>query len=320
MRCKGLCGKPATVHLKYTKLNLCDNHFIEFELNRMVRTIRRFKLISASRDKIIVALSGGKDSAALLDMLVTHYNRIELKYRPKIEALHLDLGIQDNSYSKKSHEKAEYLCKLLEIPFHYIDLKKEYDFTLSEIRKDHPDKLRKICSVCGLIKRYILNRISWELGGTKVATGQLSDDEVSNLMKNLLYNPNELLIRMSAYLESKNDFKMVSRIKPLYEITEFETSQYVKIKNLPYILDKCPYSPKKSMKMKDVMNYLESKFPNSRYNLMRNFIKYYQPAFKTSIEFKETNIDKCKKCGFPTTIEICSFCRLLEKIRSIKEI
>ena len=80
MRCKGLkskCGVEATVYLRYSGLKLCDEHFIEYELNRMTRTIKRYNMIKATRDKIIIALSGGKDSTALLDMLVGIYNQTE---------------------------------------------------------------------------------------------------------------------------------------------------------------------------------------------------------------------------------------------------
>ncbi|MHA1229857.1 MAG: ATP-binding protein [Candidatus Helarchaeota archaeon] len=320
MKCKGFksyCGKEVIVYLNYIKRGFCKEHFIEFELKRMARTIKRYNMIKATKDKIMVALSGGKDSTALLDMLVSYYNMVDkVEYRPKIEAIHINLGIDANSYSEKCLNSTTKLCDMLGVPLHIIDLKKEYGFKISDFSQNKKFINRKPCSLCGVVKRYILNKFPRDLGATKIATGHLLDDEVSTLMKNLIYGPVENLIRMSPKLESIKELNLLSRIKPLYEISEFETSNYVKLKNLPYVSDKCPNAITKTMKMKETLEHLEKNFPNSRYFLLRNFNKYYQPAIKSmySVEIKSTT--KCRNCGQPTSIDLCSFCRILEKFNS----
>ncbi|MHA1268556.1 MAG: ATP-binding protein [Candidatus Helarchaeota archaeon] len=320
MRCKGLkdkCGKEASVYLRFIKRAFCKEHFIEFELKRLRRTIRRFNMIKATQDKIIVALSGGKDSSALLDMLISYYNLVEkAEYRPEIEALHINLGITENNYSQKCLDSIIKLTNSLNVKLHVINLKDKYGFGINDLKSNPNFKNRKICALCGTIKRYLLNKIGIELGGTKVATGHLLDDEVSNLLKNLIFGSKDLLLKMSAYLKSDENTNLLSRIKPLYEISEFETSNYVKLKNIPFISEKCPNASENSFKMKRVSDVLEDKFPNSRYLLMRNFIKYYQPALMLDAKFRSSATSKCKKCGQPTSIDICSFCRIVESFHS----
>ncbi|MHA1310191.1 MAG: TIGR00269 family protein [Candidatus Helarchaeota archaeon] len=316
-RCKGLkstCGKEATVYLGYIRRGFCDEHFIIYEIKRMSRTIKRYNMIKATKDTIFVALSGGKDSSALLDMLISYYNQIEEKYRPKIEGIHINLGIDINSFSDKSQNIVKKLCKRLNVPLHIIDLKKIYGHNLLEIKKSNQLRSKKICSICGTIKRYLLNKYSMELGATKIATGHLLDDEVALLMKNLIFGSIESLTRMSANLETIKEYNLLAKIKPLYEISEYETLNYVQIKNLPYISEKCPFTNLKSKRMKNVMLDLEKEYPNARYSLLRNFNKYYRTIFKTQNNLDTKTISKCKKCGQPTTMKICSFCRIMEKL------
>lgn len=304
MKCK-ICGESANIKLNYCGLKLCKPHFIEYVQKRVKRTIKRYQMVR-KEDKIAVALSGGKDSQALLHILKQIYVDSN-----QLIGIFIDLGI--NGYSQESAKFVGILSDELEVPVHIIDIKEEYNFTIDNVKKSKKIR-RPICGICGLVKRYVLNVFARKYKADVLATGHVMDDEVSVLLSNLVNGNFEQLIRGGPFLPS-DDVSMVARIKPLYEISELETTLYSHFNNIPFIEITCPYDVKATVSSyKQVTNKLEEMQPGSRYLLLRNYIKLYKKALKDYNTEIQQELCYCKVCGGPTIRDICAFCSLRKKM------
>ncbi|NVM04053.1 MAG: adenine nucleotide alpha hydrolase family protein [Candidatus Helarchaeota archaeon] len=304
MKCK-ICKETANIKLDYCGLKLCKPHFIEYIQKRAKRTIKRYQMVRRE-DKIAVALSGGKDSQTLIHILKQLY----MDSNPLI-GIHIDLGI--DNYSQESAKFVRILCDELEVPVQIINIEKEYNFTIDMVKNNKKIK-RPICSNCGLVKRYVLNAFAKKFGVNVLATGHVLDDEVSILLSNLVNGNFEQLIRGGPFLPS-TDVSMIARAKPLYEISELETTLYAHFNNISFIGTPCPYDVNATVSSyKEITNKLEENQPGSRYLLLRNYVKIYKKAFKTYNIEKQQEILHCNVCGGPTIRNVCAFCSLRKKM------
>jgi uncharacterized protein (TIGR00269 family) len=199
----------------------------------------------------------------------------------------------------------------LEREFVVVDLKKEYQVSM-DIVKEREDRLKRpYCSVCGTFKRYLLNRFSMNLGCEKLATGHLLDDEVSVLLMNVINGNIDQLVRAGPCLEG-NQSSMITRIKPLYEISELETTFYTQIKGFGFQEEKCPYSTGASTTAyKTLFHNIEERYPGTALKFIENYRKVLLPPLKASYRVAQPlTLNRCSKCGGPTTEEICAFCNI----------
>ena len=205
MKCK-ICKQPGEINLRYCGLKLCNDHFFEFIERKVERTIKRYKMLPTSDERILVALSGGKDSQVMMYIL----KKILPETLP-IVGLHVNLGIKD--HSNKALEAIRKLELMLDFDLQVIDLKKQHGFSLDEIKINRISR-RPICATCGLVKRYIFNQMGIKGQFTAIATGHLLDDEVTVLLSNLIDNKYEQLSRGGPYLPSLEK-NIKARIKPI---------------------------------------------------------------------------------------------------------
>lgn len=278
------CGERAFE--KFRGRYYCKNCFIEKYEEAVKSSVKRYKMIKKG-ERILAALSGGKDSVAMISALKSISKDFYL------EALHIDLGIGD--YSRKSLKISEEVAEALEIELNVISLK-SYGFTIEDVK-------RRECSVCGNAKRYLMNRFAREMGFDAIATGHCAEDILSNFFKNL-YSGN---IGWSEKQKPRIDGfdKIVTRIRPLYEMGERENLLYVMAKDLPFLYEECPKAP--STKWKEIVYDIERKIPNFKINFLRNLTRERREKF---------NYRYCKMCGEITTSEICQFCRNVMKFKN----
>ena len=290
---KGM-DKKAIVFLPHHRLTLCKEHFIEWFERRVDRTVKEFKMFS-KKDKILVAVSGGKDSLALWNALT------KLGY--DADGLYIDLGIGD--YSESSKELALNFANRINRKLYVVSLKEKL-YTIPEI-----DKLtdRPACSSCGVIKRYYMNKYAKEFGYSIIATGHNLDDEVAVLFGNTLQWDLKYLSRQYPVLMEENGF--VRKVKPLCKITEKESALYSVLNNIEYIEYECPFSEgASSIEYKILLNQLEEKHPGTKLKFYSDFIKKIYPIFKEYQREDKKSLKKCKICGEPSYTDICSVCRL----------
>lgn len=289
------CNREATVNIKPFRVKLCNEHFSEHLAERVKRTILRHKLFEEG-EKILIAISGGKDSATLLHVL--HKLSKELNF--ETYGFHFNIGIKD--FSEKSEEAAVSLFKTLNIEYRVVRAKEVFGLSVPEISK----KIKKpVCSVCGLIKRYVTNYIALYSNFDKVATGHNLDDIFSYLVKSFITQNIEQLNRISIFVPTFD--KLIARVKPLAEISENETLAYAAANNLPIAQASCPFKNNSGLEFKIKHSFLDSnyKYYPVKLSLVRKHSK---------LNLKENNFLRCKYCGIPTSSETCSFCKLLLKL------
>ena len=298
MKCIKCRGK-ASVELRRHNSSFCSPHYLEFVRNQLGRNVKRLRMFTPE-DRILVAVSGGKDSLALWDLL------LEMGY--SAVGLHIQLGIGE--YSVRSAEVSRDFARSREAELIEFSLDHELGMgvpLLSRVLRRAP------CSGCGLNKRYLFNKIALERGFTVVATGHNLDDEAATLMGNVLRWQREQLARQSPALES-NHPQMVRKVKPLYTLTERETASYCLIRGIEYVVEECPNAKgAHSLLYKDILNRIETESPGTKQQFFQGFLSRMRPALQ-----REQVVDllACGKCGQPTTGEICSYCRMKDRARN----
>jgi len=280
----------------------------EFE-NKVKSTIRMYKLV-LKKDKIIVACSGGKDSTVILYLLK--------KFGYNVEALMIDLIIGD--WSGKNLENTRKFCKEQKIKLNVVNMRKEFGCSICHIRMGiQARKKLNNCMICGVIKRWLLNKKARELGGTRLVTGHNLDDEAETLLMNLFTGNQELLLGFGPKRNSPNK-KFVKRIKPLFFQTNDEIRKYSKAKKFPVLYDPCPcsYGAFRS-DARAFIAEIEKKAPGTKEKMVRNFLKVLPQLKKENLKTgKPENRNYCAVCKEPSRNELCKRCELI-KILGIKK-
>ena len=294
MKCQR-CHNNAIVFQKYSNAHLCKSHFIEDVERKIKRDIRKFKMIGRG-DRIVVALSGGKDSIVLLYILHKIF-----RDRPDLEinALTIDEGIKGYRANTLSH--AIKLTNELGIAHTIRSFEDVFGTTMDalEIKKEHA-----ACTLCGVLRKNILNKAARELGADKIAIGHNLDDESQTILMNYMRGDMERLRRM---LPGSIQPGMVPRIKPLRSIPEKEVALYGFLNDLPVSMDECPYAGDALRnEIREIINNYEVRHPGTKYSLLGGFETISQ-ALRPPI----TEIFKCDKCGEPSSEKVCKTCRLL---------
>jgi uncharacterized protein (TIGR00269 family) len=292
------CRADAWVEVRRHNAAYCDTCFVGFFHDQVERAIRAYKMF-ARDDRVLVAVSGGKDSLALWEVL------LEMGYRA--DGLYIDLGIGD--YSGESKRLTEKFAAGRGATLHVVGLEEEFGYTIDLVESR---TRRKPCSGCGLTKRYLFNRRAADLGYDVVATGHNLDDEAATLLGNVLHWQTGYLARQSPVLEAE-EAGLVRKVKPLFRLSEHDTASYAVIRGIDYVVEECPNAVgARSLLYKDALNVLEERSPGAKQSFLLGFLEKAQPAFSSADEHE---LRPCIECGQPTTTERCAFCRLVADMR-----
>lgn len=302
MKCYS-CGNKAVVYRKYEGRAWCKRHFSRQLEKKVKRTIGKGNLIEKN-DKICVALSGGKDSSLTLYLLDKIFGE-----RPDIDivALIIDEGIPD--YREESIKIAKELCKKLNIEHRIATFKSKFGKSMDEILRD---KEAKACTYCGVLRRRLLNKKSRDIGATKLAVGHNLDDEVQSIFMNYLRGDLNRLLRLGAKPMVVEREEFVTRIKPLRNIPEKETTIYALLNGLKVHRSVCP-NVKESLRndVRIFLNLMEEKYPGTKHNII-SFYDRLRPALRKCFKDEGGEVRECPKCGELTSRKICKVCELLE--------
>ncbi|VVB93985.1 tRNA 2-thiocytidine biosynthesis protein TtcA [uncultured archaeon] len=297
MKCQR-CSKTAVVFQKYSNAHFCKPHFIEDVERKIKRDIRKFGMIKKG-ERIAIALSGGKDSTALLYVLHKIFqNRRDLE----LLAVTIDEGI--HGYREHTLEHAKKLTRELGISHTIVSFKEGFGITLDELaaKKEHA-----ACTLCGVLRKNLLNRVARELGADKLATGHNLDDEAQTILMNYLRGDTDRLKRMSPGITQPG---LVMRIKPLRSIPEKEVALYGFLNNLPVSTDECPYAGEALRnEIREIVNNYEVRHPGTKYSLLGGF-----DEISPMMQPLTTQIVRCEICGEPSSVAVCKTCRLLGRI------
>lgn len=212
---------------------------IQTRLCRLVgQAIADYRLIEDG-DKVMVCLSGGKDSYGLLDILLVLQRRARIRF--DLIAVNLD----QRQPGFPEHVLPQYLARR-GIPFHI-----ESRDTYSIVKRLIPEG-QTTCSLCSRLRRGHLYRIATKLGATKIALGHHRDDIIETLFLNLFYTGK--LKAIPPKLRSKDGRHVV--IRPLAFVKETDLAQYAELRGFPIIpCDLC--GSQEDLKRKKVKTFLQ---------------------------------------------------------------
>ncbi len=300
------CCKEKPVIALYDGNKLCKNHFVEYFENKVFKTIRQFGLLG-KEENLGVALSGGKDSLSVLNILKKLSDQ-----NPKInlKAIAIDEGI--SSYRDKTLQTAIGFCDKNNIELHIFSYKEEFGLSLDEMLK-----ILKVkpCTICGIFRRYLLNKKSRELKLTKIATGHNLDDECQSILMNQFKNNIISSSRLGPITGVINDEKFVQRIKPLYLCTEKEVMTYAFLNKLVDEFTECPnVIHSHRAQIRDMLNDMEHKFPGTKYSTVNSFL-HILPLLKQNFKHGAKELNLCPECDEPSSSGSCNACFYLNKLK-----
>jgi uncharacterized protein (TIGR00269 family) len=296
------CGKEAVILQKYSGMHLCAAHEIADVERKIKKRMRQDRMVVPG-DHVAVAMSGGKDSAVILSMLVETFSM-----RPDIQftAITVDEGIE--GYRNFSIPKVKELCDILGVPHVVVSFKDEVGCTLDEMLSR--ERKEASCTYCGVFRRTLLNTAARKAGANKLATGHNLDDDAQVVLMNILNGDIERLARLRP---SRVQEGLVPRIKPLMDVPEREIALYAFLKKLPFYMGECPYAHESLRgEIKDMLNDFEFKHPGTKYSVMRGFDSMVGCLKE---KYPQVPLTKCEVCGEPGIRGICQTCKLKERIK-----
>ncbi len=308
MRCKK-CKTKAVIGLPRHNAAFCKPCFNEFVHDQVLRAVKGDRMFTG-QDRILVAVSGGKDSLALWHVLLT------LGFRA--DGLYVDLGIP--GYSAKSRERVERFAETVARPLNATLLVHTVtDQEGAGIRELADMVDRPTCSVCGTIKRYRFNRAAVEHDYDVMATGHNLDDEAARLLGNVLHWQEDYLEKQGPSLPASLE-GFAKKVKPLYRLSEREIAAYAVLNKIDYIVEECPMAKGSKMLLyKEVLNRLETESPGTKQRFYWGFLdKQRAHSAPDSMAAKDqAALHPCAVCGQPTSAEICSFCKMMARAANL---
>ena len=299
------CGRKTPIYFRrYSGVRLCPTCFKEDFIRRVRRTISRYGLLRYD-DRILVAVSGGKDSLVLLKVLY----EIEREFpRSEVLAVLVDEGI--DSYRLDGLKISREVANALNMELHEFSFKDLYGFTLSEVVESGiAERLRlHPCTICGVLRRKALVTAARKLGATVIATAHTLEDVAQTYLLNLLRGEKNIRA-IGLRREAEN---IIPRVAPLRLTPQREVALYAYLEGIPFQSSACPYTHE-SMR-DEIRNFLtlyDYKYPGSLYAFLSMFEgileKIPQPA----------EINRCEICGEPTDRRICRACEIILSIKSL---
>jgi len=291
--------------MRQHKLALCKEHFLDWLPEQTERFIKKYEMFT-HHEKVLVAVSGGKDSLALWDILT------RLGYQA--DGLYIGLGIDGEfGYSSESQRLTQKFANERNLKLHIVDVEKEYGQPIPVLADLTKRGHGRPCSVCGLTKRHVMNRIARDLGFAVLATGHNLDDEAAVLFGNTLNWLGEYLLRQNPVLPASPG--LARKVKPLCRFYEREMAAYAFLRGIEYIYEECPFAVgSKTTYYKELLNQLEVKRPGAKLTFYVKFLEARQQGIFAEKEKIQATLAPCSNCGQPTSAPgLCSFCRLMER-------
>lgn len=308
MKCRK-CGERAAINMRQHKLALCREHYLEWLPDQTQRFIEKYHMLERSH-RVLVAVSGGKDSLGLWDVLT------RLGYAA--DGLYIGLGIDGGAaYSAESQRRTETFAATRGLRLQVFDVAEIEGATIPEAARLTHRGRQKPCSVCGLTKRHVMNRVARDGGYDVLATGHNLDDEAATLFGNTLSWSVGFLARQAPVLPEAGG--LARKVKPFCRFYERETAAYALLRGIDYIEDECPYAiGASSIEHKETLNRLEAEHPGAKLSFYLSFLEAKRRgAFPEGSREAPDGLHPCLTCGQPTSApDQCSFCRTWDSIRA----
>ena len=296
MKCR-VCREPAVIDVRRQNANYCTEHFLRMCRDQVTKAIDEFEMLRPG-ERVLVAVSGGKDSLALWDILR------QLGW--EADGFCITLGIGE--YSEHSTAATRAFAEERGWPLEVVELREEHGFDIpTAAHVTH----RVPCSACGLSKRHLFDDAARRGGYDAVATGHNLDDEAAVLFGNVLRWQTEYLGRQLPMLPERGGFPR--KVKPLVRLAERETAAWCVLRGIDYVVEECPMAAgNKHLGYKAALNDIEAASPGTKHAFYFGFLADARDRFAGTAQ-EDAALGACGRCGAPTSEEVCAFCRLVER-------
>ena len=292
----------------YSGEKLCGRCFCKSIESRVRGTISKYQMLEP-KDKIMVAVSGGKDSVTLLHILT----KIEKAFpEATLSAVTVDEGIK--GYRDEALKVAAKNCRKLNVKHSVTSFKEMYGYTLDEIvnvTQKREEKGLTPCSYCGVLRRRALNTAAREAGVDKLATAHNLDDETQTMILNIIHGDALRIARAKPVLTVIHP-KLVQRVKPLCQVPEKEIAFYAYLRKIEFQGIPCPYAQTALRNdVRNLLNRMEEKHAGTKFTIFRS-MERIRPALEAMVE--AAKLQDCRICGEPTVGELCKPCQMLQEL------
>ncbi|RNJ80284.1 MAG: TIGR00269 family protein [Nitrosopumilus sp. B06] len=296
-----MCEKEAAYTRKYSGQGLCSECFSNSIARKTAKTISKHNMIR-SGDLVAVAVSGGKDSLALLKIM----HEMSASHNFGIVAVTIDEGIP--GYRDEALGIVREFCDNLGVKcmvYSYADL---FDMTLDEALVLRGEEKMSSCSICGTLRRRALDVAAKDVGADVVATGHNLDDTIQTFLINMLSGDTERIGWMDPGAQTSHP----SRIKPFCEIYEAEIVFYAFTNDIPFQSEPCPHMNEGiRTEIREFFNSLEDRHSGAKNSLYQSVLKMSRIARNSGQKVGTV----CGRCGSKCTGEVCSVCSTVLRLK-----
>lgn len=296
MKCNR-CENSAVYSRKYSGESLCSECFSNSILRKTAKTISKYNMIQ-NDELVCVAVSGGKDSLALLYVL----SKMAKNHNFRIHAITIDEGIP--GYRDEALNIVKDFCSNLGVEHTVYPYKELFDLTLDESLKQHEEDRLSSCSICGTFRRRAMDHAAKQIGANVVATGHNLDDTLQTFVINTLSGDTNKI----GWMDPDTSENSLRKIKPFCEIYESEIVFYAFTNDLPFQTEPCPHMNEGiRTEIREFLNKLESSHSGIKNNMYRSVLKISQTMKDTNYKEKL----RCINCGAECTGKVCSVCKMI---------
>lgn len=333
MLCENCFIEKSIICRPKNHMKVCKKCFFELFETEVHETIIKNNLFQKD-EKILLAVSGGKDSTVLayvVDLLNKKY-----KYGVTLHMVCIDEGIKGyRDYSLKTVKENQ---KDYGLDLEIVSFKEMFGVTMDEVMND---RNKSSCTYCGVFRRQALEEGAKRIGSTKIVTGHNADDMAETVLLNLLRGDYKRLIRCTSAItkrqksiqnysstkmnnnidiedtakgcscQMQSEFESsLQRLKPFKHIYEKEIVFYAYLKNLKYFATECKYSYGAHRE------YARMFLRTLDTRLIKNIIKSGEYFQKNEMIL---NVKKCSICKKQISAhqKVCKSCSLLQSLQNI---
>lgn len=314
MKCSFCKRRDAVYARAYSGEKLCADCFSSSIENKVKATVSKYRMFQPN-DKIIVGVSGGKDSVTLLHILTA----MEKKFpETSITALTVDEGIE--GYRDQALVYAAKNCKELDVHHTIVSFKNLFGVTLDKLVKLAEEKTRAQqaltpCAYCGVLRRRALNVAAREAGVDKLVTAHNLDDEAQTILLNLFHGDPFRIARVQPSLKERHT-KLVDKVKPFCEVPEKEIALYAYLRGIEFQDVPCPYASSALRNdVRTMLNRMEEKHAGVKFTLFQS-AERIRSALGKAVE--NERLQECLFCGEPSVDSVCRPCSLLRELGIVR--
>ena len=297
------CSGNAVYTRELEGVSFCSKCFRQALEEKVRKTITHNQMLEYD-DHVAIAVSGGKDSLTLLNLLVKLEGRFP---RSRLTAVSVDEGIE--GYRDEALELARKACSQLGVEQLVVSYRELFGVTTDDIAGL---KLGQTpCAYCGVFRRKAINKAAANVGATKIATAHNLDDEAQTVLLNMLHGDPMRIVRSGPVLRDPKG-RFLPRIKPLSDIPEREIVLYAYLNGIEFQSVECPHGHEALRNdIRAFLNQLEQKHPGSKYTLQRTAERLRDTLAERAPLLE---LHQCQKCGDPTPHQLCEACVMLKTI------